>query len=153
GVVPGVNLSRTIGPTTLKSPMLFETRASDAPRAAFASLKRTMRETTAHALDYGLLRYGPDNAVRQRLAATGSPQVFFNNQGATLTPPRQTAQTPGGVEYFAFPREDGLPSVVSYDLMLECNGAGAAMHVTWVYSGDIHREETIRSLAVDFYAQ
>ncbi|WP_375772564.1 non-ribosomal peptide synthase/polyketide synthase [Archangium gephyra] len=152
-LVPGVDLSRTLGPTTLKYPMLFEAKASEAPRAAFSSLKRTMRETTAQALNYGLLRYGEDEAVRQRLAACGSPQVFFNNQGATLVQPKQTARIPAGVEYFAFPREDGLPSIVSYDLMIECNGTGEAMQVTWVYSGDIQREETIRSLATDFYAQ
>jgi hypothetical protein len=152
-LVSGVDLSRTLGPTTLKYPMLFEAKVSEAPRAAFSSLKRTMRETTAQALNYGLLRYGEDEAVRQRLAACGSPQVFFNNQGATLVQPKQTARIPAGVEYFAFPREDGLPSIVSYDLMIECNGTGEAMQVTWVYSGDIHREETIRSLATDLYAQ
>ncbi|MGZ3460644.1 MAG: condensation domain-containing protein, partial [Archangium sp.] len=152
-MVPGVDLSRTVGPTTLKFPMRFELKAAETPSMAFASAKRTVRETMAQALGYGLLRYGPDEAVRQRLAACGSPQVFFNNKGATLGKPQQAAPMPGGMEFLNPPRLDGKPDVISYDLMIECDGAGPAMQVTWVYSGDIHREETIRSLAEDLYAQ
>lgn len=153
GVVPGVDLSRTLGPSTLKFPLLLESRSAEPAPAVFTSARRTVRETMAHALDHGLLRYGPDEAVRERLAACGSPQVFFNNRGATLGPPPPKAQVPGGVESFAFPRPDGQPSIVSYDLMIECDGAGPALQVTWVYSADIHREETIRELGEDLYAQ
>jgi non-ribosomal peptide synthetase component F len=153
GVVPGVDLSRTLGPTTLKFPMRFEPKLAEPPQVAFASVKRAVRETMAHALDYGLLRFGPDEAVRQRMAACGSPQVFFNNRGATLGQPQRRTQVPGSAEAFAFPRADGKPSIVSYDLMIECDGAGSELQVTWVYSSDIHREETIRALAEDLYAQ
>ncbi|WP_415835780.1 amino acid adenylation domain-containing protein, partial [Corallococcus soli] len=153
GVVPGVDLSRTLGPSTLKFPMRFEQRGAEPSKVAFATAKRIVRETMARALDFGLLRYGPDEAVRQRLAACGSPQVFFNNRGATLGQAPRKAQGPEGVESFAFPRPDGKPSIVSYDLMIECDGAGPAMQLTWVYSGDIHREQTIRTLAEDLYAQ
>jgi hypothetical protein len=153
GVVPGVDLSRTVGPSTLKFPMRFELKSAEPLPVAFASAKRIVRETMAHALDYGLLRYGPDEAVRQRLAGCGSPQVFFNNRGATLGQAPQQAQMPGGVESFAFPRLDGKPSIVSYDLMIECDGAGSAMQLTWVYSSDIHREETIRAVGDELYAQ
>ncbi|MFY0565971.1 non-ribosomal peptide synthase/polyketide synthase [Archangium lansingense] len=152
-MVPGVDLSRTVGPTNLKFPMVFELKAAEAPSVAFASAKRTVRETMAHALDYGLLRYGPDETVRQRLAACGSPQVFFNNKGATLGKPQQEAPMPGGIEFIVPPRLDGKADIISYDLMIECDGAGPAMQITWVYSGDIHREETLRSLAEDLYAQ
>jgi aryl carrier-like protein len=153
GMVPGVDLSRTIGPSTLKFPIRFEVNASEAAQPAFASLKRTVRDTMAHALDYGLLRYGPDETVRQRLAACGSPQVFFNNRGATLGQQQQKAALPGGVESFSFPNLDGKANIVSYDLMVECDGAGPEMQVTWVYSGDIHRDETIHALATGLFTQ
>jgi hypothetical protein len=153
GVVPGVDLARTLGATTLKFPMLLEAKASEEARSSFASLKRTVRDTVAHALDYGLLRYGPDETVRQRLAALGAPQVFFNNRGATLSSQPPKSAMPGGVESLAFPNLEGREYTVSYDLMIECDGAGPALQVTWVYSGAIHREETIRALAEDFYRQ
>ncbi|WP_163998551.1 non-ribosomal peptide synthase/polyketide synthase [Pyxidicoccus caerfyrddinensis] len=153
GVVPGVDLARTLGATTLKFPMLLEAKASEEARSSFASLKRTVRDTVAHALDYGLLRYGPDETVRQRLAALGAPQVFFNNRGATLSSQPPKSAMPGGVESLAFPNLEGREYTVSYDLMIECDGAGPALQVTWVYSGAIHREETIRALAEDFYSQ
>ncbi|WP_164020355.1 non-ribosomal peptide synthase/polyketide synthase [Pyxidicoccus trucidator] len=154
GVVPGVDLSRTVGATTIKFPMLLEVRASEEAGASFASLKRTVRDTLAHALDYGLLRYGPDENVRQRLASLGAPQVFFNNRGATLSPQQQQqAAMPNGVESLAFPNLEGREYTVSYDLMVECDGAGPAMQMTWVYSGAIHREDTIQALALGFFVQ
>nr|WP_281404395.1 non-ribosomal peptide synthase/polyketide synthase [Pyxidicoccus fallax] len=153
GVVAGVDLVRTLGATTLKFPMLLEAKASEEVRASFASLKRTVRDTVAHALDYGLLRYGPDETVRQRLAALGAPQVFFNNRGATLNSRPPSSAMPGGVESLAFPDSEGREYPVSYDLMIECDGAGPAMQMTWVYSGAIHQEATIRALAEDLYAQ
>jgi hypothetical protein len=153
GMVPGVDLTRTAGPTTLKFPMLLEAKASEQPGPSFASLKRTVRDTLAHALDYGLLRYGPDPSVRQQLAALGAPQVFFNNRGATLSAQQPKADLPGGVESLPFPNLEGREYTVSYDLMVECDGAGPGLQVTWVYSAAIHRDETLRALADAFFAQ
>ena len=77
--------------------------------------------------------------------------MIFNNKGATLGKPQPPM--PGGLQFINPPRLDGKADVISYDMMIECDGAGPAMQVTWVYSGDIHRDETIGSLAEDLYTQ
>jgi non-ribosomal peptide synthase protein (TIGR01720 family) len=147
GLLEAVDLSRTVGPTTLKIPILFDVPASLPPGAAFEAARNIVRETLSHGLGYGLLRYGPDPSVSQQLAACGSPQVFFNNRGAVLTGPQQAASPMIAGESFSPKRLDGKANVISYDLMIECDGAGSGFQMSWVYSPEIHREETIRALA------
>jgi aryl carrier-like protein len=149
GMLPGWDLSRLVGPTTVKVPLLLELSASEPPAQALARLKRTVRQTLAHALGYGLLRYGPDAAVRERLAASGSPQVFFNNRGLTLKGSTAAPQGPGKVEALVIPRADGGENVVSYDLMVECDDTEQGPMLTLVYSSKQYHDETLHALASD----
>jgi hypothetical protein len=139
-----VDLVRTIGPTTLKVPVLFELQPEAPPAQGLGQIRRTLRETMDHALGFGLLRYGQDPAARERLLGIGSPQVFFNNRGLTLGP---VPAAEGGFEPLVLPRPDGGENPVSYDLMVECDNTPEGPKVTWVYSSALHRPETIEALA------
>jgi hypothetical protein len=153
GLLPGVDLLRTVGSTTLKVPVLFELAADEPPGQAFERVRCTLRETMAHALAYGLLRYGPHEDARQRLATVGSPQVFFNNRGVTLTGGELVASTEASFEYLVLPRPEGQENLVSYELMVECDDTPEGPVVTWVYSSALHREQTMRTLASDMLEQ
>ncbi len=147
GVLKNVDLSRTIGPTTIKVPIRFDVPATLPPGAAFEATRNIVRETMSHVVGYGLLRFGPDPSVSQRLAACGSPQVFFNNLGAALTGSQQAAPPKISGESFSLKRPDGTANIISYDLMIECDGVGSDFQMSWVYSAEIHRDETIHNLA------
>jgi amino acid adenylation domain-containing protein len=147
GLLPGVDLSRTLGPTTIKFPVLFDVPAHLETRAAFEEVRRTLHETMPLAVGYGLLRYGLEPSVRERLKAIGSPQVFFNNRGASLIQPRNRPAPSFGAESFTLKRADGQANIISYDLMIECDGTGAEFRMSWVYSSQMLRDETARALA------
>jgi aryl carrier-like protein len=157
GMLPGKDLSRMVGPATIKVPLLLELSASEPPAEALARLKRTVRQTLTHALGYGLLRYGPDAAVRERLAAVGTPQVFFNNRGLTLQQRPATAPPPppppddGGLGHEALflPREDGGENPISHDLVVQGDDTPKGPTLTLVYNSTQYRAQTLYALASD----
>jgi hypothetical protein len=57
------------------------------------------------------------------------------------------------MENLVLPRADGGANPYSYDLMLECDGDGSELVLSWVFSRAIHRQETIRAVAEDYFAQ
>jgi hypothetical protein len=151
-VLPGVDLVRTIGPTTLKVPVVLEPGADQAPERAYMRVRRAVRDTLSHILGHGMLRYGPDEAARQRLIASGAPQIFFNNRGLTMG----RAQAPvsqGAFQPLLIPRADGGEDHVSYDLMIECDNTPEGPTVAWIYSSALHREQTMEALANDTIEQ
>jgi hypothetical protein len=147
GLLEAVDLSRTVGPTTIKVPVLFDVPAALPPGTAFDATRNIVRETLSHSMGYGLLRYCSEPSVGEQLAACGSPQVFFNNRGAALTSAQQGGSPMGTGESFTLKRPDGKANVISYALMIECDGAGSDFRMSWVYSSELHREETIHVLA------
>ena len=145
GVVPGLNLLRTIGPTTIKFPMLLEVHDGDDPTDSMERLGREIRATTDNMLGYGMLRYTcPDIRIRDELASCAPARVFFNNHSAL---------SGGGaiaMRAMAFPQPDVHENPVSYDLMLECDRCQDTLVLKWIYSNTIHREDTIGALAKSF---
>jgi long-subunit acyl-CoA synthetase (AMP-forming) len=144
GALPGTDLVRTVGPTNVKVPVLFELEPETPPKEAFGQVQRTLRETMEHAMGFGLLRYGEGRAAHESLLAIGSPQVFFNNRGLTTgrSPAVQAAFEP-----LILQRSDGGENPVSYDLMVECDNTPEGPTVSWVYSSALHRPQTIEALA------
>lgn len=151
GLLPGVELSGTLGPTTIKFPLLIELLPDEEAATALARIRQTIRATTANALGYGFLQYKcRDAAIREQLAVCAAPQVFLNNR-ATL----QSGNTPSFDDIpkslMDFPQPGVHENPVSYDLMIECDGFGSSILITWVYSSAIHREDTIRAFAESFF--
>ncbi|MEV6816736.1 amino acid adenylation domain-containing protein, partial [Micromonospora sp. NPDC051296] len=84
-LVPGVDLSRTVGWFTTLYPLHIAPLAGDPVDAAgirrlLAEVKQRVRETPDHGVGYGLLRYAnPDTAAT--LARHRAPQIGFNYLG------------------------------------------------------------------------
>jgi hypothetical protein len=83
GIVPGLDLLRTIGPTTMKFPLRLEINPGETLRESMERLKEEIRITTDNPLGYGMLRYTcPDPNIRNELGTSGPAQVFFNSRTA-----------------------------------------------------------------------
>jgi hypothetical protein len=153
GFLPNVDLLDTVGPTTIKVPILLEANFAGAIEDAFTEICHIVRETIENALGYGFLRYTCDDAaIRQDMASCPPAQVFFNNRWTLSSAggKRAIVSPPGNVSIFPVPSE--RENIVSYDLMVNCEKLGDALRVSFTHSTAIHRVETIRRLAQDFTA-
>lgn len=150
GVIPGLNLVRTIGPTTVKFPLLLEVAPGDTLTESLERLGEQIRHTTDNLLGYGMLRYTcPDTHIANQMAACPPAQVFFNNR-ATLTGFGGSAASPIAARGVAFPQQRTRENPISYDLLIECDRLNEALVLKWIYSSAIHREDSIRTLVQGF---
>ena len=160
-VLPQLDLMRTIGPTTIKFPIVLHSDAGADVRTAFSQLCSTVHDSVGNAFGYGYLRYKcADSSVGRELARCAPAQVFLNNRttlsrfGAPSQPAPSAVPAPvvsAHALHFLEPKTQENP--VSYDLMVECDDAGSAVLMSWVYSSAIYHESTIRELSQrSFYA-
>ncbi|MBT2118882.1 hypothetical protein KK141_11345 [Dyella sp. LX-66] len=161
GHVPGMDFLEVVGPTTFKFPMRLDIGTDAlASAASFEALRKRMTDATQFGLGYGFLRYlHPDPAVRSDFQRMQRPQVFFNN--------RTTLFVKGGAGdgNGAAPRKDshvfrvdshGDPALhdpYSHELLIECDSAWDGLEISLIYSGAIHRDETIAALAETLLAK
>ncbi len=144
-LVPGIDLSRTVGWFTALYPVLLPATGGE-PSAALAAIRERLRAVPRHGVGFGLLRYlGPDLAVREELAALPRPEVSFDYLGrfdALL--PRESlfglAEEPSGAS--ADPA-----SVHPHALTVSAMVTPEGLRLSWGYSRHLHRRETIAALA------
>ena len=141
--------SRTVGWFTSMFPVFFEVPDSDEPGDALKSIKEQLRGVPNRGFGYGLLRFlSNDPEVRAKLSSLPQSEVAFNYLGQ-------------------FDRNDTNSSIVGATLetsapvrsprgirrhLLEINGSVSAgqLRLSWIYSTNRHRGETIERLANDF---
>ncbi|GAA2336145.1 amino acid adenylation domain-containing protein [Dactylosporangium salmoneum] len=78
-LVPGSDLSRTVGWFTIEHPVRLDPGGDD-PAAALKRVKEQLRAVPDHGAGYGLLRY-LDPAAGAALAAATGPEILFNYLG------------------------------------------------------------------------
>ncbi|HWO62050.1 MAG TPA: amino acid adenylation domain-containing protein, partial [Umezawaea sp.] len=139
-VLPGVDLSRTVGWFTTAFPV-----ALDLPEAAgwgevLKSVKEQLRAIPGGGLGYGALRH-----FGERAPAAIRPQVSVNYLGRMDTSTsgdlyRGWCPHPGGVERVAHQTRAHL---------IELNGIvdGDELEFRWAYSANVHHARTVRGLA------
>ncbi len=150
GLLPGMDLLGMIGPATTKFPMLLTINPDSGAEQSLEELRLSIRETVDNALGYGFLRYTcNDVGIRERLS-TCAPQVFLNNRSTLNT--GLAADSAPVIRSMSFPQPGVRENPVSYDIMIECDGADDRIVVSWVYSSAIHHERTIQALATHFLA-
>jgi amino acid adenylation domain-containing protein/non-ribosomal peptide synthase protein (TIGR01720 family) len=145
-VIPGMDLSRTVGWFTGIFPFLLPS-----PRAASAAeilerVRRRFREVPHGGHGYGVLRYlSPDAVVRNRMQDLPRPEISFLYLGRTdqrarrsdwMRPAREVA---GGNRS---PRARRRHAIEVEAAIVE-----GCLQVTWFYSGHLHREATIEKLS------
>ncbi len=147
-VVPGVDLSRTVGWFTTDYPaLLHDTRPFD-PSVALRAIKEELRAIPEQGFGYGMLRHLADEPLRAELARLPRPSIGFNYLG-------QYDQALRADDRFRF-----LPAVPGHALhgagervfVLEVYGqvAGGKLVLDFEYGEKLHERATIERLAVAF---
>ncbi len=148
-VLPGVDVSRTVGWFTSVYPVRLELRPGLPPGEALKSVKEQLRRVPGRGLGYGLLRYlAAEPALRGRPEAP----VSFNYLGQFG---RQAAPEAGGPTPFEPAAESsGLAqsprAARSHRLDLNGGISAGCLRLEWTYSAARHRRATVERLAGDF---
>jgi len=147
-ISPELDLSRTVGWFTAIFPVWLDLAASTAPERALAEVRTLIGSLPDAGLGYGLLRYLRKGGAAEKLRTKPSAPVSFNYMGqldhvvsssALLTP----APEPPGQPRSRRQRRH-------YQIEIECAVVGGRMRATFIYSENLHRQETIEALAHGF---
>ena len=144
-LVPGADLSRTVGWFTSIYPVLLQLGPAGSPGDDLRRTKECLRSTPGKGVGFGVLRYLGSEGMRGALAAAPRPQVAFNYLGqldqvldaaAWLRP----AGEPGG---------RGSAAVNGRSHLLEINGQvlGGRLSLEWTFSRAGFRRSTVEALA------
>jgi non-ribosomal peptide synthase protein (TIGR01720 family) len=140
----GIDVSRTVGWFTSIFPVRLD--LSDAPLGArIRAIKEQLRGIPHNGVGYGLLRYlARDPARRARHAGLPEPQIGLNYLGQLDRIVSEDA--------FAVASETRGPDQSPLQVrrhLLDVNGAvfGGRLTMSWTYSSELHREQTVTDLA------
>jgi non-ribosomal peptide synthase protein (TIGR01720 family) len=145
-LAPDLDVSRTVGWFTAIHPVLLHARRDAGPGAALMSVKEQLRAVPGRGLPFGLARYlAPDGALSRRLAALPSPQVAFNYLG-------QIDKIMARQGALVADLEGAGPSRSPRGRrrhFLEISGGvrQGRLRISFAYSDQVHREDTIQRLA------
>ncbi|MFF5107463.1 condensation domain-containing protein, partial [Streptomyces sp. NPDC000134] len=157
-VVPGTDLSRTVGWFTSLFPVRLEPELSDwddlwaAGPTVGAALKRVKEQIRAlpdHGIGYGLLRH-LNPATARTLARAGRPQIGFNYLGrfttATGSPDWEPDHEFGGFSGGADP-ELPLAHTLELNALTEDSPEGQRLVAHWSWAEDVFSQEDVQDLA------
>lgn len=157
-VFEDIDLSRTVGWFTSYYPVLLETDKNAGPGDELKRIKEQLRGLPSRGLSYGLLRcYGEGNDAA-RLRECTRPEVSFNYLGQfdhgqldRGQPERENATSSafGNVKRSggASPR---MPGDRTHLIEIDAKVIGGQLQLDWTYSENLHRRDTIESLAAHF---
>ena len=151
-LMPGVDLSRTVGWFTSVFPVFLNIGAAPSPGEALAAVKRCLRDIPHRGIGYGLLRYLADPAD-ERVAALKNgeqPELIFNYLGQFDRVLSQTSPLSPGEDRYG--PSYGPVNHRPYVLNLVSRISGGRLSMTWMYCRKLHDPETIEALAAAFVA-
>jgi amino acid adenylation domain-containing protein/non-ribosomal peptide synthase protein (TIGR01720 family) len=137
-LMPGLDLTRTMGWFTAIYPVVFHLDESRDSGSILKSVKETLRSVPNGGLSYGLLR----SSLSARLPR---PQILFNYLG-------QTDQLfPASFEWKLASESSGAgrspQQLREYPFTLNCYVSGGRLHIAWEFSRNLHHAATVRALA------
>ncbi|MCP4397916.1 MAG: amino acid adenylation domain-containing protein [bacterium] len=146
-VFEDVNLSRTVGWFTSIYPVRLQLPATSELGESLKSIKEQMRIIPNRGFGYGVLRY-LNLATRSQLQSQPQGEVLFNYMG-------QFDQMIAASQLFepaaeSSGRNNSPSNTRSHLLEVVGTVIGGELQMKWIYSKQIHRQETIESLAQDF---
>ncbi len=149
----GIDVSRTVGWFTTHYPLVLEAEGCAGEGEALKAVKEQVRAVPGRGLGWGLLRWmgegeGEGEGGGEALGGVEA-EVGFNylgqfdqvvgGEGAAFAPARESA----GPERSPTDRGTRLLSITG-------RVSGGRLLMNWVYSGAVHRRETIERVAEDF---
>ncbi|WP_246507582.1 condensation domain-containing protein, partial [Nitrospira defluvii] len=146
-VVPGTDLSRTVGWFTSMFPLLLR-RPDGSTADIVKGIKEQVRAIPSGGVGYGLLRYLAHTPQGERLRHQTAPQVCFNYLGQLdRGGPEQglfgLASEPTG-------REHGASNRMPYELAINADVTDGRLTMMWTYSGARFMRATVEMLAASY---
>ena len=148
-IVEGVDLSRTVGWFTTIFPVLLKLEGAMDTGNALKTIKEQLRRIPNRGIGYGLLRYmSADAKLAEQLRLLPLAQVSFNYKG-------QFGQDRSPGSLFSSVLQDCGPNhspKQTRNHLVDIDGAviDGQLKLEWIYSRNIHRRETIETLAGSF---
>ncbi|MEV4259568.1 condensation domain-containing protein, partial [Spirillospora sp. NPDC049652] len=162
-IVPGVELSRTVGWFTSVFPVALDAgavsrseveRGGEAAGTALKRVKEQLRRIPDNGIGFGLLTAGGEQADRADPAGSRrTPQIAFNYLGRTAAAEDGDADwSPAGPDdnaALAAGQDDalGLVHAVEVNAHTRVLPSGPVLSATWTYAGGLFGEDRIRALA------
>jgi amino acid adenylation domain-containing protein/non-ribosomal peptide synthase protein (TIGR01720 family) len=150
-IMEGVDLARTVGWFTTLFPVLLEP-GDVGPGDAIQAIKEQLRAVPQRGIGYGLLRFmNSASEVREALRSLPQAQISFNYLG-------QFDQVLAGDSVFGPARESKGPvesprRLRPHFLEVTSHVAGGRFGVSWTYSENVHRRQTVERLAEIYMAE
>lgn len=147
-----VLLTRTVGWFTSIYPLLLEVEAGGDYVERLKSIKEQVRKVKNGGIGYGVLRYlSADEAICRQLTEQPRAEISFNYLGRY----DQAAPEVKEEELFRKATEKVGPGRADqgdrrYKLQVNATVVGGELHMSWEYSSEVHREETVVQLAADY---
>jgi amino acid adenylation domain-containing protein/non-ribosomal peptide synthase protein (TIGR01720 family) len=148
-IFDGLDVTRTVGWFTAIFPVLLEAGDVSRPGPALKGIKEQLRKIPRRGISYGVLRYLSEGGeVKRQLRSLPRAEVGFNYLG-------QLDQLTDETRLFRLSRWPVGPTRSPRgrrEHLLEINGwiSGGQLQLSWGYSENIHRRETISQLAEGF---
>ncbi|HEX7184129.1 MAG TPA: non-ribosomal peptide synthase/polyketide synthase [Thermoanaerobaculia bacterium] len=145
----GIDLSRTVGWLTAAFPVLIE--GGGTPEEALKHVKESLRSVLFSGIGYGLLLDPASTTdAARRLQSLARPEVSFNYLG------QLDRALPESFPFDPAPESKGenqdLQDLREHLLEISAAVIGGGLEVSWIYSRELHRRETIAALADQFLA-
>ena len=151
-VIPGIDLSRTIGWFTVVYPVRLAAGKSDDIGQRLKRIKEQLRQVPGQGIGYGVLRYiNKDAESTRQLQRQSGAEISFNYLGQL-----DAVLSQQGLFRSARPLEEssrGANNQRSHLLEVEARVHQGRLQVQWIYSQEIHRRTTIELLANHFVAE
>ena len=145
-VLPGVDLSRTVGWFTTTYPVALPVGPDVA--ATLVAVKERLRATPSNGLSFGLLARLGDGATQAAMAGLPRPQVSFNYLGQF----DQSVAPEGRFGFASEPSGEAMDPGSPVDSVLELNGlvAGGELSLSWRYAPEELDPAVVEGLAASF---
>ncbi|MEO6196445.1 MAG: non-ribosomal peptide synthase/polyketide synthase [Thermoanaerobaculia bacterium] len=144
---PDVDLSRTVGWFTAQFPVRLSLSSPSAPGASLKRVKEELRAVPRKGVGYGLLCW---MAGDPELARAAAPQVSFNYLGQLDQALPESSLFAPAAESAGLSMDPGARRTVVFEVGASVSGGRLRVH--WGYSGELHRESTVRAMAASYLA-
>jgi non-ribosomal peptide synthase protein (TIGR01720 family) len=143
--IEGIDVSRTLGWFTTIFPVALELAPGTTAHTATKQISQQLRAVPHHGLNYGLLRYlTEDPEVAERITGAPKPEVGFLYLGAGDQRGNRSSLV-GAADESAGPGQSAN-SVRPHLLEIVARVESERLRVSWQFSHNRHRRETIQAL-------
>ncbi len=143
----GLDVSRTVGWFTSLFPVVLHCSAEPDPLAMVRAVKEQLRAIPNRGLGYGCLRYLAEDSHGMREITERLPEISFNYVGQFAAAEQNEMLVPTTED--ESPAQDP-DSLRQHLIDVACVIDGERLKVSFVYSENVHRSETIDRLARQF---